>query len=236
MSELNIQMEGGTSVRLLTEGKYCDKNIVVTAKGGTENLDEVLTEQETLIATLQAALEGKTADGIAKYKQLLQSMIDRTITEIEDTEITTIGAYAFRMCSKLVTARFPKATSAGVCAFQQCSSLVNVEMPLLGAISNSAFYGTKVERLDFWRATSIDIQAFINTKLATLILRYPDGVCTLKNTSALNGTPIASGTGYVYVPAALVDSYKAATNWSTYAAQFRAIEDYPDICNTEVSA
>lgn len=25
---------------------------------------------------------------------------------------------------------------------------------------------------------------------------------------------------------ALVDSYKAATNWSTYATQFRALEDY----------
>ena len=38
--------------------------------------------------------------------------------------------------------------------------------------------------------------------------------------------PIASGAGYIYVPAALVDSYKVATNWSTYAAQFRALEDY----------
>lgn len=42
-------------------------------------------------------------------------------------------------------------------------------------------------------------------------------------------TPMKSGTGYIYVPAALVDSYKAATNWSTYADQIRAIEDYPDI-------
>ena len=42
-------------------------------------------------------------------------------------------------------------------------------------------------------------------------------------------TVIASGTGYVYVPSALVNSYKSATNWSTYADQIRAIEDYPDI-------
>ena len=31
---------------------------------------------------------------------------------------------------------------------------------------------------------------------------------------------------YIYVPAALVDSYKVATNWSTYEAKFRALEDY----------
>lgn len=30
----------------------------------------------------------------------------------------------------------------------------------------------------------------------------------------------------IYVPAALIDSYKAATNWSAYANQFRALEDY----------
>lgn len=36
--------------------------------------------------------------------------------------------------------------------------------------------------------------------------------------------------GYIYVPAALIDEYKTATNWATFADQFRAIEDYPDIC------
>ena len=38
------------------------------------------------------------------------------------------------------------------------------------------------------------------------------------------------GTGYVYVPASLIETYKTATNWSAFANQFRAIEDYPEIC------
>ena len=54
-------------------------------------------------------------------------------------------------------------------------------------------------------------------------------MATLANTNAFTNTPIKSGAGYIYVPAALVDSYKAATNWSVYADQIRAIEDYPDI-------
>ena len=45
-------------------------------------------------------------------------------------------------------------------------------------------------------------------------------------TSAFDSTPIKSGNGYIYVPFALIEQYKAATNWSTYAAQFRALEDY----------
>lgn len=32
---INIEVEGGTSVKLLTAGKYCDKDIVVTANGGS---------------------------------------------------------------------------------------------------------------------------------------------------------------------------------------------------------
>ena len=34
MSDININVEGNTSVRLKTAGKYCDKDIVVTAEGG----------------------------------------------------------------------------------------------------------------------------------------------------------------------------------------------------------
>ena len=62
--------------------------------------------------------------------------------------------------------------------------------------------------------------------MESLILRKTSAICTLANTSVFRSTPIADGTGYIYVPAALVDSYKAATNWSTYADQFRALEDY----------
>ena len=62
MSDINITIPGGSSKRLMTEGKYCDKNIVVTAEGGSqENLDSVLSEQEALITTLQATLMGKAA-------------------------------------------------------------------------------------------------------------------------------------------------------------------------------
>ena len=41
-----------------------------------------------------------------------------------------------------------------------------------------------------------------------------------------NDGPIMKGEGYIYVPRALVDSYKVATNWSSWATQFRALEDY----------
>ena len=64
--------------------------------------------------------------------------------------------------------------------------------------------------------------------LETLIIRTPT-VAKLVNKNALQNTAIANGTGYIYVPADLVETYKTTTNWVTYADQIRAIEDYPGI-------
>lgn len=40
MSEFNIEVEGGKAVRLPTAGKYCDRDIVVTATGGGSTMDD----------------------------------------------------------------------------------------------------------------------------------------------------------------------------------------------------
>ena len=57
----NITIEGGSSVRLPTAGKYCDRDIVVTSTGGKEDLDAVLTAQEEKIAELSLILDSKAA-------------------------------------------------------------------------------------------------------------------------------------------------------------------------------
>ena len=67
------------------------------------------------------------------------------------------------------------------------------------------------------------------TALVALILAKTTLV-PLTNVNAFENSTVATGTGYIYVPSALVSEYKTATNWVTYASQIRAIEDYPDIC------
>lgn len=87
---------------------------------------------------------------------------------------------------------------------------------------------TKLKKLDFHKLESFSAYSVIGcTNLETLIIRTPS-VCGFN--TILQNSKIAGGTGYIYVPAALVDEYKVANSWSTYADQFRAIEDYPDIC------
>jgi hypothetical protein len=105
-----------------------------------------------------------------------------------------------------------RVTSVGVGAFYECVNLTDLDFALVNSIREEAFMGC--------------------SSLTTLILRSKT-LCTLSNTNALTGTKIESGTGFIYVPSELMNSYKSVTNWSKYAAQFRAIEDYPEICGGE---
>lgn len=102
-------------------------------------------------------------------------------------------------------------------------------------ITYYAFDGNKdLTKVSFANVAEIWTGAFNNClTLESLILRKADAICILKDQYTFTNTPIANGTGYIYVPKALLDSYKIATNWSVYTNQFRAIEDYPEICGGE---
>ena len=100
------------------------------------------------------------------------------------------------------------------------------------SIGSSAFSGCyKLTTADFQAITSIGSNAFIGCSALTALILRSEAMVTVS--SSFGNTPIASGTGYIYVPSALVNSYKVASNWSAYAEQIRAIEDYPDICGGE---
>lgn len=89
MTEFNITVEGGTYTRLKTAGKYCDRDIVVTATGGggtVEDLTALLNEQEQLIATLQETIKGK-AVGDAQYEVWTITYADGTV---EDKEVALL--------------------------------------------------------------------------------------------------------------------------------------------------
>lgn len=115
--------------------------------------------------------------------------------------------------------------------FSGCTNLSEVSIPSAKKFKASCFRGcTSLKKLDFHNQLTIDTLYVFNGSGLDIMIMRSTTISTLSNTNALVNTPIADGTGYIYVPRALVDSYKVATNWSTFANQFRAIEDYPDIC------
>lgn len=136
---------------------------------------------------------------------------------------------AFKGCTSLETMRVPKATYLEVEFVSGCSALREIYCPMLTSVRNNMFYGcSSLEVLDLPSLTEfLGIQPIGKcTKLKALVLRYTAKVCVLGSSSTMDNSTIKSGTGYVYVPSALVDSYKSATNWSAYASQIRALEDY----------
>ena len=143
-------------------------------------------------------------------------LIDATLREYSNDRVTTIRAYAF-YANSLTSVSFPAATNIGTAAFAY-GDMITASFSALTYISGLVFQHCYY--------------------LTTLILRNTTQVCTLASTSAFTSCYHYHGTvhstynpdglkdGYIYVPASLIDSYKAATNWSTFATQFRALEDY----------
>ena len=124
--------------------------------------------------------------------------------------------------SAIAEAILPKCVSLGQSAFAYCSALEKIDLSMFGDTSQK-----------YTNSDGIIQQSAFNTStnFKTLILRNNTEIVKLANINAFTYTPIAGGVnGHIYVPAALIDEYKTATNWATFANQFRAIEDYPDIC------
>lgn len=110
--------------------------------------------------------------------------------------VTSIESSAFNSCYGLCRVTIQEGVqSIGANAFQGCRSLASVKFPAsITRIENGAFYTCYgVAFYDFSQHTTVP---------------------ALENTSAFNG--IRDDCRF-RVPAALVDEWKAATNWSTYA-------------------
>ena len=190
---------------------------------------------------------------IAKVKEFsggggdLDALIDGSITEVVSnaTVIRAYGLYYSNLtkgyfpnvihikdkgmsnCEKVTELFLPNCTTIFSCGLQACRKLTKLILPSVSITSKNSFnYCDSLAILDFHKDVIIGSGSFgNNSALKALILRFED-TSILSGASEFSFSPIASGTGYIYVPRALVDSYKTATNWTTYATQFRALEDY----------
>lgn len=150
-----------------------------------------------------------------------------SLTTIDLPNVTTIGESAFLDCDLLESVNVPKATNIGNYAFRNCISLKNIKLQSVTSIGTNLFEScTALEVVDFAKPVTITQYAFrYCTALKALILRS-ETQCPLQIANAISTSSIGSGTGYIYVPSALIDSYKTASYWKNYPNQFRAIEDY----------
>lgn len=199
--------------------------------------------------TLAGAIVDRTVTEFINYKATsigeYALRVCTKLTKVDAPNATRIGQYAFAGCSLLASVNFPKVESVGQYAFNQCNDLRSAVFPSVTTVSTNAFRDTQyIETLDLPKLTNIPATAFYGCRgLKALILRS-ETLVTLANTSAFTtcyrilGTknagfnPNGEKIGFIYVPKALLEEYKVATNWSSdsLVTQLRAIEDYPEIC------
>ena len=160
--------------------------------------------------------------------------------------VTSIGNNAFQNCTGLTSISCEGAiTLLGSSAFLGSSTspmaLTSASFPNMALTSNIGYvFGSTtaasacqlLEFCDIGSTTGISSNVFANCyALETLVLRKTASVCTLANVSAFLNTPMRGydgKTGKVYVPSALISSYKTANNWKTLynagTVEFLAIE------------
>ena len=145
-----------------------------------------------------------------------------SLTAVDLPSATSIGGNAFYGCSSLAAVDLPSATSIGASAFYGCSSLAAVDLPSATSIGASAFFEcTGVKSASLPSATSIGSNAFYRCFSLKTFTLGGDKVCALVNATVFYLAPLEA----VYVPDALVDDYKAATNWATYASVIKPLSE-----------
>ena len=140
---------------------------------------------------------------------------------------TTVGDYLFQKCNSLKTAyiggAFGKLTKY---FFESCTALTDVTLDEgITEIGERALYKcTALTELDIpSTVTKIGTYAFAYITCTNVICRAVTPPTAAAN--ILYSSSITSNTGYIYVPDDSVDAYKAATNWSAYAARIKPLSE-----------
>lgn len=220
--------------------------ITVNVASNTDIEDELITH------TLSAETYSNDRITTVGYGAFYGS---KNLKSVSLPNVTSVGGYAFYQCAALEELNLPLMQSAGTYAFtaikvpvlsfpaletittytfNEITTPTKVIMPRLKTAGNSSFRNSKgIVFADFAVCTKVDNLCFYFANgLKTLILRNTETMCTLQNTNAFTGTEIAKGTGYVYFPRKFLNDndatldYRQMTNWATFSAQFRVLEDF----------
>lgn len=132
------------------------------------------------------------------------------------SNITAIDGWAFQDCANLTSIEIPNSvTNMGVQVFMDCSNLTNVVLPEgITEITIHEFRSCRSLKSINIPSSVTSIYGWAFEGCSSLITMRVEATTppTLQNTNA-----ISSATTQIQVPAASVNAYKTATNWSNFA-------------------
>ena len=184
------------------------------------------TQEQYKPAQMAAAIEAIPSGGTEMEDMLVER--PRTFVEYTNDRVTQVGSYAFYK-SALESMSLPNVTSVGSYATAEMSAIKEQYWPKVTSVLSNSFYNIpKLERIAFDGTVNFQGQSSMAycPALTAVVIRS-DELCTLGNKNVLQRTPIADGGGYIYVPESLVEEYRAATNWATYAESIKGLSEAP---------
>lgn len=187
----------------------------------TVEFDSLETMGRYLLRECTALVEVK----MPKVKILSEYTFEKctSLKNFDFSNIESMGAECFARCSNLaIDIVAPKLETMGQGSIQY-TSVKSFIAPNLKTIGNVAFAHNRVITLiDLSSIEKIGSQTFYNcSSLAALIIRNTTPP-SLEEGENFNGANIAQ----IYVPDEAVEAYKAATNWSRYAARIKPLSEY----------
>ena len=189
-----------------------NSNELINHQDIPDKINKLLTSNDIKLF-IDSAIQGKNT--------ICYSFNNTTITKISSTifattnltnidlpECTSICSMAFENCTNLTTVNLPKCTTLGYQAFSDCSNLTTINLPKCTSVNAG---GPNLENFGSF---------YDCTNLTTVIL----GNCFVSYLPSMFGnTPIANGTGYIYVPDNVLNEYRS--NNPDY--QFKPLSELP---------
>lgn len=217
-----IRTKGGTSADLAFPAGFVSAVEAIPTGGGTMNWDDYATGR---FPTGEAVL----SDSITAIVQHFNNLPG--LTGVTANGVTSLSAGAFENCTHMLKGIFHACTTIGTTCFEVCGRLETAKQglwvfPALTAVPADSFRQTNIGVIDLGpNCASIAQRAFYSPAyggyIGEMILRKTNAVVTVTNA---NGLQKINANTKVYVPSALIESYKAATNWSTVGDVFYPIE------------
>ena len=242
MSGVSIEYKGSTiatiedtgSKTLKTQGKYCEGDILVEYEAPPAPQPTLATKQITANGTYAA--EDDNADGYSEVEvavpREITKLVDGTITEYVDDEVSTIMPYTFFNRLSLNIIQFDNAVTIGISAFSFCPLIHPVGSPhifpnILSIDSEgfARYNATPPYDIGFYFPKLISMGSDVwRQRYAKVILKQQCALVNYISTSF-------SRTVY-YVLQRYFNWYTTATNWSAaysaYPNSIQTIEDNID--------
>lgn len=159
--------------------------------------------------TLTSVTIPNSVTSIGNYAFLMTGLTSVTIPD----SVITIGGGAFSTCSSLTSVTIGNSvTSLDVGVFQSCNKITTITIPdSVTSIGSLSLAGTG----------SMESVIVLATTPPTI------------GSNVFQNSKISGGTGYIYVPYSadhsILNAYKTASNWSTYANQILELDSNGNI-------